>query len=219
MHSHTDPWRRVLGFERLSLCDWPGRVSCVLFMGGCNLRCPTCHNAQLAWNPEELLPVSPSAIKKHIRSRLQWLEGIVITGGEPTLFPDFLTLLQELAPAGLPIKLDTNGMNPEPVETALDLGLDLTLAVDVKGPWEKYPLLTGGTVQAEDARLRLEHLFKLARKRPHRFYFRCTQVPQLTASDIDCVQEYLPEPFDLHLQEYRPPNPPESRSAHATANP
>jgi len=83
----TDPWHHVRGLEPLSLCDWPGKPCCVVFLGGCNLRCPTCHNAELAWNMEKQ-PLLPQArLRTFLTNRKRWLSGVTITGGEPTAVP------------------------------------------------------------------------------------------------------------------------------------
>lgn len=77
----SSAWHHIHGFERLSLCDWPGRSSCVIFLGGCNMRCPTCHNWQLAWEAEKLPVLARKDIEAYLNARRTWLDGIVITGG------------------------------------------------------------------------------------------------------------------------------------------
>jgi pyruvate formate lyase activating enzyme len=103
------------------------------------------------------------------------------------------------------VKLDTNGFKPEMIETLLSSALIDTVAVDLKGPWSKYPELTGMKCSEEQARSCLSSLLELAHKQPDAFYFRCTWVPQLTQSDIDETRSYLPPDWILHLQDYVPP--------------
>jgi pyruvate formate lyase activating enzyme len=180
----------------------------VVFLGGCNLRCPTCHNAALAWSMNALPALSPAALKGFLARRSRWLSGVTVTGGEPTAVPGLGAILHEISASGLPIKLDTNGMLPEVVELVLDEGLVSQFYVDVKGPWDKYPALTGGSVSAEDARKRLGRIFALAEARPGAFVFRTTLVPALTPSDIDAVRAALPAGFPLTTQDYKPPRRP-----------
>jgi pyruvate formate lyase activating enzyme len=198
-------WKYVRGFENLSLCDWPGRHTCILFLGGCNLRCPTCHNAQLAWDMHSLPMVEPVRIKAYLRDRAGWLDGVTITGGEPTMVPGVAELLFEVRKAGLPVKLDTNGMRPDVVRELLALGLVDVFAVDVKGPYAMYPTLTGNAVSEIAARANMERIFALAAARPGSFYFRTTRVPNLAESDLDIARSYLPPDFTLTIQKYVPP--------------
>jgi pyruvate formate lyase activating enzyme len=114
---------------------------------------------------------------------------------------------------GLPIKLDTNGMRPEVVEDVLDFGLVQVVAVDVKGPFEMYPALTGGAVSAADAAVNLTRIFSLAARRPHSFLFRLTKVPVLAEEDVSYARSCLPRGFDLSIQQYQAP-----RRTHAFAD-
>lgn len=204
----TNPaWERVRGMVPVSLCDWPGRVSCVLFTGGCNLRCPTCHNASLAWTWKGLPALNRDAVLGDLKRRRRWLDGITLSGGEPTCVDGLEGLLEELATTGLPVKLDSNGSAPEVLERLLKGGLVATLAVDVKGPWAMYPGLTGHCLTAQAARAALEAVFDLARHNPGRVYFRCTKVPALSAADLDETRAQVPGDLPLNFQEFVPPRP------------
>ncbi|MCK9239509.1 anaerobic ribonucleoside-triphosphate reductase activating protein [Desulfocurvus sp.] len=198
-------WGHVRGIERLSLCDWPGRACAVLFTGGCNLRCPTCHNAEMAWAPGRLPALDRDEVLGLLSRRARWLDGITVTGGEPTLVPGLAALLADLADLGLPVKLDTNGMRPAVVRSLLGAGLVQTFAVDVKGPYHKYPELTGGGVDAATARAGLEAIFRMAAQAPGAFYFRTTRVPLLDAGDMDTIRGLLPAGFTLVEQKYVAP--------------
>ncbi len=205
MNEPEGVWNYVRGFENLSLCDWPGRSTCIIFLGGCNLYCPTCHNHQLAWDMQSLPVIDYAHIKAYLRNRSGWLDGVTVTGGEPTLVPGVGELLYEIKKFGLPVKMDTNGMRPGVVADLLQCELVNTFAVDVKGPYEKYPALTGQAVSAITAQSNLEKIFAIARHKPDAFYFRTTQVPSLTDSDIKTAQSYLPPNYELKIQKYVPP--------------
>lgn len=206
-------WEFVRGFERFSLCDWPGRNACVLFLGGCSLRCPSCHNAELAWRPHRLPPVRRDKVEARVRAVKGWLDGIVISGGEPTESPELFPLLEEVGKFGLPVKVDTNGMQPDVVRRILEQNLAQAFSVDVKGPFAKYPLLTGNRVDEETARKRLQAVFRLAEGAPDAFCFRLTRVPCLTDQDVAEARAALPPGFTLTIQEYQPP-----RRNHAQPN-
>lgn len=198
-------WNHVRGLEPLSLCDWPGMACCVIFLGGCNLSCPTCHNFDMAWNMEKLPVITKNEIRSFLKERAVWLDGVTITGGEPTTVPNLGEILYEIGKFNLPVKLDSNGMLPDILEDILEQGLAKQFAIDVKGPYEKYPALTGLAVTSEAAKKNLEKVFALAKAHPDAFYFRLTKVPILTDEDVETARGYLPEGFDLTIQKYIPP--------------
>ena len=127
----------IKGFIETSFLDWPGKICAVLFLPSCNLRCPFCHNHELALHPERL----PAYPWEHIQQRLKalrtWLDGICITGGEPTLHPDLPELLDRIHGLGLKVKLDTNGTRPEMLEFLISRKLIDYLAMDIKGPLDQ----------------------------------------------------------------------------------
>ena len=205
MNGTLSAWDHVRGMESLSLCDWPGRLCCTMFLGGCNLRCPTCHNFELAWEMNRL-PVIPTAnIKSFLGQRAGWLDGITVTGGEPTNVSGVGEVLFEIKKTNLPVKLDTNGMRPDVVADLMQLKLVDVFAVDVKGPFAKYPSLTGHAVSELAARANLEQIFFLASSNPQAFYFRLTRVPGLTDQDVETARSYLPQGFQLTIQDYVAP--------------
>ncbi|WP_235956956.1 radical SAM protein [Fundidesulfovibrio magnetotacticus] len=217
-HATATPLPRIRAVTPLSLCDWPGRSAAVLYLGGCNLRCPTCHNASLAFTPSRHPALDASAVLKGLAARARWLDGVVVCGGEPTLDPGLFPLVQALDALGPPVKVDTNGMAPDVVERLFEACPRTCFAVDVKGPWEKYPVLTGGAASPEAARERLEAVFALAARDPARFRFRITLVPELTPDDVSAARRQLPPCFTLNEQTYLPP-PAGKETAHALADP
>ncbi|MEF3698651.1 MAG: anaerobic ribonucleoside-triphosphate reductase activating protein [Desulfolutivibrio sp.] len=199
-------WNQIRGLEPLSMCDWPGRMSAVIFLGGCNLRCPHCHNAGLAWRPDRYPPIEPADLGKFFAARGPWLDGIVITGGEPTLAEDLPELVAALTAFGPPVKVDTNGMRPAMVAAVLAHAPGTRFSVDVKAPYEKYPLVTGGAVTAEAARENMSRIFEVAMGHPEAFMFRTTLVPELCEADVQEIREVmLPSGFTLTVQSYVPP--------------
>ncbi len=185
-----------------------GRAKSVRFssLGGCNLRCPTCHNASIAYGDLSRLPaLCHEEVLRQIKKNRKWLDGLVLSGGEATILPALEELLFSLSTLGLPLKIDTNGMNPAAVKMALQHDFVQLIAVDVKGPWKKYPTLCGGAVSSRQARTNLEQIFSVASVVPERFTFRCTKVPDLTREDIRTVKTYLPSGFSLQVQGYSRP--------------
>lgn len=112
------------------MSDWPGRVSATLFLSGCSLRCPYCHSSSLRMPTGS--PVEWDLIVRHVDERRSWLDGVVVTGGEPTEDPDLPSLLAALAEVGIPVKLDTNGTRPHVLRHVLAEQLVDFVALDVK---------------------------------------------------------------------------------------
>ncbi|MGC1401997.1 MAG: radical SAM protein, partial [Thermodesulfobacteriota bacterium] len=107
----------IKGFIETSFLDWPGKICAVLFLPSCNLRCPFCHNHELVLHPELLSPYPWDHIQKRLLALRSWLDGVCVTGGEPTLHPDLPELLGQIRHLGLLVKLDTNGTRPEVLDS------------------------------------------------------------------------------------------------------
>ena len=133
---------KIHGLQKMTLLDYPGRVACTVFLGGCDMRCPFCHNAELidgsappVMEDEELL----SFLKK----RKGLLDGVAITGGEPTLRPDLPELLGSIRELGYPVKLDTNGLHPEMLRRLTEGDLVQYVAMDIKNAPDRYAETAG----------------------------------------------------------------------------
>ena len=142
---------KIVGIQKLTLLDFPGRVACTVFLNGCNFRCPYCHNAELLGDAEEVMTVA--GLLAFLRKRQGILEGVCITGGEPTLHPELPALLGEVRALGYAVKLDTNGYRPEILEAVLNQGLVDYVAMDLKNGPEFYAE-TVGLAQVELAKIR-----------------------------------------------------------------
>ncbi|MCR5684084.1 MAG: anaerobic ribonucleoside-triphosphate reductase activating protein [Lachnospiraceae bacterium] len=132
------------GFNKLTLLDYPGKLACTLFTGYCNFKCPFCHNAELVLHPDSQPALSEDTIIRQIKSRASMIEGVAITGGEPTLhkdLPDFIKRLRD--ETGLSIKLDTNGTAPDMLKELLDNRLIDYVAMDIKSSPDGYAKATG----------------------------------------------------------------------------
>ena len=126
------------GIQKLSLVDYPGHVAAALFLSGCNMRCGYCHNPELVL-PERLAPSIPvEEAMIFLKSRIGRLDGVVISGGEPTVNEDLPVLCRMIKQLGFDVKLDTNGTHPDMVRGMVEEGTIDFIAMDVKGPLEKY---------------------------------------------------------------------------------
>ena len=134
----------IQGLQKLTLLDYPGKTACTVFLAGCNLRCPFCHNSGLlsADVPAEL---DSDGLLAFLKKRQGLLDGVAVTGGEPTLRPELPELLSEIRALGYAVKLDTNGTFPERLRRILEAGLVDYVAMDVKNSPERYAQTTGCT--------------------------------------------------------------------------
>jgi pyruvate formate lyase activating enzyme len=192
------------GWVRTSLLDYPEHIATVLFTGGCNLRCPSCHNADLVLRPHDVPAVSEDEVLQHLVRRAGLLDGIVLTGGEPALQPDLVPFLRRLRPFGMAVKLDTNGFFPDVLAAVLAEGLVDYVAMDVKAPPEKYALLTGrpGLDLAP-----FERSLALLRASTIPFELRTTVVPGfLDEDDIVAIARWIAGAPRYILQQFRPVN-------------
>ncbi len=126
------------GLQKLTLLDYPGHMACTVFTGGCNFRCPYCHNSGLVQSPNPNGELTEDEFFKFLASRKGKLEGVCVTGGEPTLQPDLPMFLARIQALGFLVKLDTNGQNPALLKKLLDARLVDYVAMDVKNSLERY---------------------------------------------------------------------------------
>jgi len=140
---------RIGGFQKLTLIDFPGKVAATVFTQGCDFRCGFCHNPELVLPHLFQEPLSPELVLDYLSDKREKLQGVVITGGEPTLqkgLVDFITRVKEM---GFAVKLDTNGSHPEVLSTLLGLNLLDYIAMDIKTSLVKYAEVTGVACDTE----------------------------------------------------------------------
>ena len=168
----------VKGIHKTSLIDYPGKICSIIFSGGCNMRCLYCHNPELACNSSGISGISNEEVLDLVKARRRrgLIDGVSLSGGEPTLAKNIEPFIRELRGAGLAIKLDTNGLNPSLVEKLLSDNLLDYVAMDVKTSPEKYGDLTG-----------VRNAFPLVR--------RTIQIVQESATEYEirttCVPHYV----------------------------
>ena len=133
----------IHGFQKMTLVDFPGLVASILFTGGCNFRCPFCQNGSLVLHPDTEPVVSEEEIFSYLEKRRKMIEGVVITGGEPTLQNDLLPFAGRIRALGFKTKLDTNGYRPAVLKEAVREGLFDYVAMDIKNSPEKYGVTIG----------------------------------------------------------------------------
>ena len=133
---------KIHGLQKMTLLDYPGRVACTVFLGGCDFRCPFCHNYELVDGSAPAL-MEDGALFKFLEKRRGLLDGVAVTGGEPCLRPDLPELLSRIKALGYDVKLDTNGAHPGLLRALIDQKLVDYVAMDIKNSPEKYARTVG----------------------------------------------------------------------------
>ena len=133
---------KITGLQKMTLLDFPGRIACTVFLQGCNFRCPFCHNSDLL-GPRGDVEIPQEELLAFLKKRKGMLDGVCITGGEPTVQRDLPELLRSIKLLGYPVKLDTNGSNPAMLKALVAEGLVDYVAMDIKSCREKYGQTTG----------------------------------------------------------------------------
>lgn len=132
---------KIVGLDKLTLVDYPGKTACILFTGGCNFRCPFCHNASIVMNDEP--EIQQEEIFSFLQKRKSVLQGVVISGGEPTIYADLPEFIQKIKNLGYSVKLDTNGTNPTMLRALLEQKSIDYVAMDIKNSLTNYAFTTG----------------------------------------------------------------------------
>ncbi|MBN3037206.1 MAG: anaerobic ribonucleoside-triphosphate reductase activating protein [Candidatus Diapherotrites archaeon] len=191
------------GFIPQSFVDWKGVASCVVFTPGCNLRCPACHNPELVKGGAG--KKSGKEIEQEI-DKIKWaVEGIVITGGEPTLHADLGIFMKRMKLKNLKVKLDTNGTSPEKLRDFINRKIIDYVAMDVKAPLypEQYERVAGRDGQLLE---KVRESIRLLMESGVDYEFRTTWTPDLTEDDIKEIGRQLVGAKRLVIQQFRPGN-------------
>lgn len=197
----------IKGVIDLSFVDWDGKISSVFFLPSCNFRCPFCHNVTLVLHPETEETTPFERVEGYLKKQRTWIDGICITGGEPTLHSDLPDLCLKLKEMGFLVKLDTNGSNPMMVKALIEKGLVDYIAMDIKAPLtvEKYSKAIG--VNAERLLKKVKETIRILLESKIDYEFRTTVVPTLhEEKDINEIcrsikgcKKYVLQKFDISV--------------------
>lgn len=191
----------VKGFQGTSLLDFPGRIASLVFWGGCNLTCPFCHNPALVLDPTAYPDLDLVDLLADLGERRAFIDGVVVSGGEPTLSRDLISFLKEVKALGLLVKLDTNGLAPQVIAELIDKRLIDYLAIDLKTSPERYPDLHSGPVLSG----KLVETLRLCAEVPIDLEYRTTCVPGWVDEEVIVTLGELINGTPLWaLQQYHP---------------
>ncbi len=190
----------IRGIYKTSLIDYPGKICTVLFSGGCNLRCRYCHNRDLACNSDSLPHYTSEEVLNFLASRKHLIEGVTLSGGEPTLSDDIYQFAASIKDYGLSVKIDTNGLKPDTLARLIERGLVDYIALDVKTSPDKYPDLAGTTV---DFTL-IKNTVSVLKSGDIDYEIRTTCVPgYVTGEDLSIIGNHIGPVKRYYLQQFR----------------
>ena len=187
------------GVQKLTLIDYPGKIACTLFTFGCNFRCPYCHNPELVLD-NGIPSIPEEQIMGFLEKRKNFLEGVCITGGEPTLYSDLPEFIKKVKALGFSVKLDTNGTNPKMVKELIDRKLVDYIAMDIKAPLEKYD----DVVRVKADKKKIKESIEIIKAFPE-YEFRTTILPDLLSkNDMIAIAKWLSGAKRFFIQQFKP---------------
>jgi pyruvate formate lyase activating enzyme len=187
---------KIAGYVKTSFVDYPARVSCAVFLGGCNFDCWYCHNRPYIRSAGD---IDSDEVLEFLKKRKGWLQGVVISGGEPTLNKELPGFIKQIKDLGYPVKLDTNGSRPEVLKSLIDRSLIDYVAMDYKAPLEKYAQVAGVPVDI----LAIKKSVGIIMNSGIDYEFRTTFAPTLTREDIIQIVQEIKGAKRYSLQQYR----------------
>ena len=192
---------KILGMEKLSLVDFDDHIAATVFTGGCNFRCPYCHNAPLVLDPGGQGVLGEEDVLAYLKKRKGVLQGVCITGGEPTLMPDLREFILKIKEMGYDVKLDSNGTRPDVLRKLIDEKIVDYIAMDIKNSKERY----AETVDVKNFDLApVEESAALLMEGRTDSEFRTTLVKEYSsAEDMERIAEWLSGAEKYFLQHFK----------------
>jgi len=191
----------IKGLEKFASKDFPGHISSTVFLGGCNFRCPFCHNSDLVLHPDSLPSIDPNFFLSYLDSRRGWLDGLCLSGGEPFLYDDLEVLARIIKGRGYQLKIDTNGSFPDQLEQFIKEGLVDAIAMDIKVPLDRYQEVVRAAVDVE----KINRSVMIIKNSRLDYIFRTTVVPGIhQEKDLLAIGEWLEGARVFQLQQFSP---------------
>lgn len=191
----------ILGFQKTTLLDYPKHLAATIFLGGCNFRCPFCHNVSLVLYPDQQPILSEDEVFSVLIKRRHLLEGVCITGGEPTIHKELPALIEKIKNLGLDVKLDTNGTNPDMLSYLMEQSLIDFISMDIKNSPSKYNITAGLSTLSPD---KINASASLLMSAGVPYEFRTTVVREYhESSDFLEIGRWLCGASSYYLQSYQ----------------
>ncbi|MDD5148520.1 MAG: anaerobic ribonucleoside-triphosphate reductase activating protein [Candidatus ainarchaeum sp.] len=186
------------GIQKTTLIDYPGQVACTFFLPKCNFKCGYCYNTELVLGKETGFSMNEKQAFEFLEERKKFLDGVCISGGEPTLHEELPEFIGKVKQKGFLVKLDTNGSNPEMLEALVEAKLVDFVAMDIKAPKEKYEEICGAKIDLK----KIEKSIEVIKKSGIDYEFRTTVVPLLSEKGLMDIGEWLNGSKKFVLQQF-----------------
>ena len=191
---------KIKGYQGTSLIDYPDKISSIVFTGGCNFRCPFCHNPELVLKIEQIDDIPPKSILQKLNKRKNFIDAVVITGGEPLLYQDISLFIKEIKKMGFLVKIDTNGSFPEKLKELINSENVDFIAMDIKSSFKHYNKAAGADIDTQKISESINSLLNFSGD----YEFRITAVPGLVdKEDIIDIRERIKGAKKVVLQQFR----------------
>lgn len=194
----------IKGFVDISLVDWDEKVSSTIFLANCNMRCPFCYNATLVLHPEKLRTIPFEEIAEYLERNREWIDGVVITGGEPTIQSDLPNLCEKIKKLGFMVKIDTNGTNPTLIREIINRNLVDYIAMDIKAPLEQDKYYTAVGISTPNLLKKILETINILQNSQIDYEFRTTVIPTIhNEKDIEEICQKIKNCKKYVLQNYK----------------
>jgi len=194
----------IKGFVDISLVDWDEKVSSTIFLANCNMRCPFCYNTALVLYPEKLRTIPFEEIADYLERNREWIDGVVITGGEPTIHGDLPNLCEKIKKLAFSVKIDTNGTNPTLIHELINRRLVDYIAMDIKAPFEQDKYHTAIGVSTTNLLDKILETIDIIQQSQIDYEFRTTVVPTLhKEKDIEEICQKIKNCKKYVIQNYK----------------
>jgi pyruvate formate lyase activating enzyme len=194
----------IKGFVDISLVDWDEKVSSTIFLANCNMRCPFCYNVPLVLHPEKLRTIPFEEIAEYLERNREWIDGVVITGGEPTIHSDLLNLCEKIKHLRFLVKIDTNGTNPTLIKELINRNLVDYIAMDIKAPLEQDKYYAAMGVGTPNLLNKILETINILRDSQIDHEFRTTLIPTVhKEKDIEEICQKIKNCKKYVLQNYK----------------
>lgn len=194
----------IKGWQKTSLIDYSPYTTSVLFLGGCNFRCNYCHNPDLVLNFNKIPDIDVNEVFEYLKSKKKWIDGVCITGGEPTMHKDLPLFISKFKEIGMKVKLDTNGSNPSMIKELIDKKLIDYIAMDIKTALEDYEKVAVVHIDKE----KIKESVSLIKNSSVDYSFRTTVIPGLIGKrEIFLISKWLEGAKRFCIQQFRTSKP------------
>lgn len=192
---------KINGYEKFSMVDFEGKICCTVFTGGCNLRCPFCHNGALVIGDVKANQIDDDEVIEYLKKRKGLVDAVSVTGGEATLQPDLADFLRRVRELGYTIKLDTNGLRPDVLKSLLDEELVDYVAMDIKNSPEKYAMTVG--LKSVDLD-KINESMRIVKQSGVNHEYRTTIIEEFhTLEDMQKIADWVSGANAYYMQHYK----------------